>query len=321
MNDYYLKNCILCPRKCEVNRYITHGFCGCPAYIRAARAGMHYYEEPFLSGTAGSGTVFFSGCNLRCVYCQNHTISGDDSFGIEITPARLAEIFLEMQDGGAHNINLVTGTPYIPYIAEAIRSVRSDQSLVIPVIWNSSGYESTESLTMLEGLVDIWLPDFKTMSPALGFRYMNASDYPSVAAEAVKWMAKIAGPAEFAYPDLSGCSVSSAAYSPEDVEESGIMVKGVCVRHLVIPGQIEDSKNVIKFLYESFGDDIWISIMSQYTPMRSDFSCPELNRTLTVSEYEEVVELADTLGVTNCMIQMEGAADESFIPQFDGTGL
>lgn len=320
-----MTNCILCPRMCHVDRNSGAGFCGCLASIRAARAGLHFYEEPFLSGLCGSGAVFFSGCNLRCVYCQNSQISGGDyrsagaAFGMETTTDRLSEIFLELQAQGAHNINLVTGTPYIPFIAEALSNVGADNSLKIPVIWNSGGYERVESLKMLEGLVDIWLPDFKTLSPELGQRYMNAPDYPEAAKKALEWMVNVSGPAKFeAY--ARECR-PEAAYTLEDIEESGIMVHGVCVRHLVIPGQTEDSKRVLEYLHGTFGGDIWVSLMSQYTPMRTDFPQEELNRTVTAEEYEEVVNFAIDLGIENCMIQAEGVANESFIPAFDGTGV
>ena len=379
-----MKKCILCPRECGVDRKLRKGFCGAPEHLRAARAGLHYFEEPFLSGWRGSGTVFFSGCNLRCIYCQNYQISGNDSFGIEITTERLAEIFIEQQLRGAHNINLVTGTPYIPLIAEAIKAAKNGVNprdfegtgkaygkgweeirLTIPVIWNSSGYEKAEMLEPLKGLVDIWLPDFKTLSAALGSRYMNAPDYPEYAKKSLAWMAEQAGEAEFIsareeetaglqslhdgfgrelndrnnaenYAKQGGCDQNNAenhaeqsgydqtnspCYTKEDIEECGLMKRGVCVRHLVIPGQIEDSKNVLKYLYETYGNRIWISLMSQYTPMRTDFSAPELNRKLTAGEYDEVVDYAIGLGIEQCMIQGEDTADESFIPIFDGTGI
>lgn len=320
MNNYY-QNCRLCPRGCSVNRYLNKGFCGCTAQLKAARAGLHYFEEPFISGDYddrkhGSGTVFFSGCNLRCIFCQNHDISGEKFFGIEITADRLAEVFLELQAQGAHNINLVTGTPYIPHIAAALKKVRSDASyLHIPVVWNSSGYESIEALEQLEGLVDIWLPDLKTLSPVLGERYMHAADYPEAAKNALSWMVKHSGHALFADDEKS--DTTDQVY----LSEHTLMKSGVCVRHLVMPGEAEDSKAVLKYLYETFGNSIWISLMSQYTPMRHDFTYPELNRKLTSEEYDEVVDYALELGIEQCMIQDGDVADESFIPVFDGTGI
>ena len=314
MTSDYFANCTLCPRKCGIDRHIRRGFCGAGAALKAARAGLHYYEEPFISGDRGSAAIFFSGCNLRCIYCQNHEISGNDAFGIEITPERLSEIFIEQQAGGAHNINLVTGTPYIPLIAKALGEVKESQ-LKIPVIWNGSGYEDVEALKMLEGLVDIWLPDFKTLSPELGVRYMNAADYPANAVKALDWMVNAAKEAEFAPKE------GEAAPEDGDLSECGLMKKGVCVRHLVIPGQINDSKNVLKYLYETYGNKIWISLMSQYTPMRNDFSFPELNRKLSWDEYDEVLDYAIDLGIEQCMIQEDDVADSSFIPAFDGTGI
>lgn len=323
-----MEDCTLCPRKCHADRTRVAGYCGCPDTIKAARAELHFFEEPFISGTRGSGTVFFSGCNLGCVYCQNHSISGRESFGIGITPHRLSQIFLELQAQGALNINLVTGTPYIPQIAEALNA---SELLTVPVLWNSSGYELPEALEELSGLVDIWLPDMKTLSPELGRRYMNAPDYPEAAKEAITWMVKQAGPAKFV-PYESKHSIHlteneseepslSTHYTEEDIEESGIMVSGVCVRHLVIPGQAEDSIKVLEWLAGNFGNDIWISLMSQYTPMRTDFPHAELNRKVTEEEYDRVVDRAISLGLENVMIQMGDCADESFIPAFDGTGI
>lgn len=310
---------------CGTDRTAVPGFCGCTDALRGARAGLHYYEEPFLSGLKGSGTVFFSGCNLMCIYCQNSSISKRDGFGIEISPERLSEIFLELQAQGAHNINLVTGTPYIPYIAQALERVRDDGSLKIPVLWNSSGYETVDSLEMLNGLVDIWLPDLKTLSPELASRYMKAPDYPDAAKEAIAWMVKNAGPARFVPygkdASLPAAGESRSEYTAQDMEECGIMVSGVCVRHLVIPGRAEDSCRVLDWLAASFGSDIWISVMSQYTPMRNDFPYEELNRKVSPEEYDIVTDHAISLGLENVMIQAEEAAQDSFIPEFDGTGI
>lgn len=313
--------CRICPRECGVDRYVHSGYCGCKAAIKAARAGLHYYEEPFLSGVNGSGTVFFSGCSLGCVYCQNGQISRD-LYGIEISEERLSDIFMEQQDvRNAHNINLVTGTHFLPSIAEALKMAR-DQGLHIPVIWNSSGYEKPESLRLLDGLVDIFLPDFKTMDPELGARYMHAPDYPDRAKEALACMAEMAG--ETVFYELPGSLAGSseeAAYTGEEV----LMKQGLVVRHLVIPGHTEDSKQVLAYLYRTYGERIWISLMSQYTPVgrftQNDESFPELCRTLTAAEYDEVVDYAIDLGIENCMIQEEDVANDSFIPAFDGTGI
>ena len=296
MTDYYRK-CTLCPRKCGADRTQTPGICGMTDKITAARAGLHYYEEPYISGEAGSGTVFFSGCSLRCIFCQNREISSG-GFGKEITAERLAEIFLEQQDRGALNINIVTGTHFAPSIAEALRQAK-DNGLKIPVLWNSSGYEEPDTLRMLDGLVDIWLPDFKTLDSDIAKKYFNAPDYPDAAKKALEFMVSCA---------------------PEPVFENDMMVKGVTVRHLVMPGATADSKNVIEYLYKTYGDRIWISIMSQYTPI-GEMPYPELNRKVTRREYDRVVDYAISLGVTQAMIQEGDAVGESFIPAFDGEGI
>jgi len=315
-------NCTLCPRNCGADRTSASGFCGESSTIRAARAGLHLFEEPFISGKSGSGTVFFSGCSTGCIYCQNFQISRD-RLGFEISTNRLAEIFLELQDKKASNINLVTGTHFTPSISEALRTAKQN-GLTIPVLWNSSGYEKPETLHMLEGLVDIFMPDFKTMSAELGARYMNAPDYPYHAREAVDFMVKIAGKAMFTEPGLNKNEI--------------LMRKGVLVRHLIIPGHTRDSMEVIRYLYETYGDTIWISIMNQYTPVGVFSKCqretpagndtgkiretyPELTRSVTNREYDKVVDYALSLGIKNCMIQEGGAVSESFIPSFDGEGL
>ena len=295
-----------------------------PDRVMTARAGLHYYEEPYLSGTNGSGTVFFSGCSLGCIYCQNWQISRDN-YGLETSTDRLAEIFLEQQDDrNAHNINLVTATHFTPSVVTALKKAK-DKGLKIPVIWNSSGYEKPETLRLLDGLVDVFLPDFKTMSAELGARYMNAPDYPKWAKEAVACMFEMTGETKFRKipdknkNDLSG-SAGESVIQPDG--EDVLMIKGVSVRHLVIPGHSQDSKEVVQYLYETYGDSIWMSIMRQYTPMH-DFGreYPELMRTISDREYDKVVDYAIDLGVSNCMIQDNGAESDSFIPVFDGTGV
>lgn len=307
MNHSEYRECRLCPRECGTDRRFHIGFCGCGEKVKAARAGLHFYEEPFLSGTRGSGTVFFSGCSLGCVYCQNGQISREH-FGIEIDEERLADILLEQQDvRKAHNINLVTGTHFTPSIVSALQIARR-HGLVIPVIWNSSGYEKKETLRCLEGLVDIFLPDFKTLDPELGKRYMNAPDYPDRAKEALACMADMAGePVWEEGPD-------------------GLMKRGLVVRHLVIPGHTKDSRQVLRYLFETYGDRIWISVMSQYTPVgrfagERGAEYPELCRRVTRTEYEKVVNYAIELGIENCLIQEGDTADDSFIPAFDGSGI
>ena len=290
MFDEY-RACRICPRSCGVDRYVQKGYCGCNASVRAARAGLHFFEEPFLSGTRGSGTVFFSGCSLGCVYCQNGQISRD-LYGFDISEERLAEIFLQQQDiRHAHNINLVTGTHFIPSIAEALRMAK-DRGLRIPVVWNSSGYERPEYLRYLDGLVDIFLPDLKTLDLDLGARYMHVPDYPERAKEALACMAEMAGAVTFdEFSDMTDPPYNTSGQEPvkendkdwnrnwdqdQESDPSGalfyegehvLMTRGLVVRHLVIPGQIEDSKRVLRYLCETYGDQIWISLMSQYTPV------------------------------------------------------
>ena len=302
------QNCRLCPRNCGADRSKEEGFCKAPDKMLAARAALHYYEEPFLSGRSGSGAIFFSGCSLQCVYCQNKDISHEPFFGIELTIGRLKEIFFELKEKGALNINLVTGTHYTPDIAEAIRLAK-DEGFDLPVIWNSSGYELPETLKQLDGLVDIYLPDLKTLDPKLASGYMRAPDYPDIAKCAIEEMFRQTGPAAL---DVSPKACGES--------EDGLMKKGVCVRHLMTPGNLEDTKAVIDHLYDHYGDQIWISIMSQYTPM-AEYPQEELNRKVCEEEYEEAVDYAITKGVTNAMIQDGEAADESFVPAFDGEGI
>lgn len=294
------KNCRLCPRECGADRNKAAGACRVTGQIKAARAALHYWEEPCISGENGSGAVFFSGCSLGCVYCQNREIARGEA-GKVISPQRLVDIFLELQDKGANNINLVTGAHYLPYIIESVGRAR-ERGLNIPIVYNSSGYEKAEALKALHGIVDIFLPDFKYMSSKLALRYSHAEDYPETAKAALAQMVSVAGEPQF--------------------DARGMMTRGVIVRHLVLPGHKEDSKAVIRYLYETYGDRIYISIMNQYTPMpgiERDF--PELGRKITQEEYDEVVDYAIDLGVENGFIQEGETAEESFIPAFDETGL
>ena len=335
MYDLLYQSCTLCPRNCGADRSQKNGFCGCGAAVRAARAGLHFYEEPFLSGNRGSGTVFFSGCSLKCVFCQNISLSRD-AFGYEITTERLAEIFLEQQARGAHNLNLVTGTHFTPSIAEALRQAKKE-GLRIPVIWNSSGYEKKETLALLEGLVDIWMPDFKTLSPETADRYFHAPDYPERAMEALSYMVSVsrtsfedetaASDHDGNAPTASGSdkSTTDAAYdsnkTPNDsISRISLMKSGVVVRHLMMPGHLADTKAVLSFLHETFGSRIWVSLMNQYTPMGT-LPYPELNRKVSRRAYEQAVDFAIDLGMEQCMIQEGGTASESFIPAFDGSGI
>ena len=292
-------SCTLCPRNCRSNRTAGQtGFCGMSDQIQVARASLHMWEEPCISGTNGSGTVFFTGCNLKCVFCQNHTIAVAQK-GKEVSVERLAELFLMLQHKGAHNINLVTPSHYIPGIAQSLAFAKQ-HGLTIPIVYNTSGYDSVESLSLLDGLIDIYLPDFKYVSSTLSARYSHAADYFQVATKSLAEMYRQVG---------------------DPVFDNDLIKRGIIVRHLVLPGCVEDSKSVIRYLYETYGDHIFISIMNQYTPLPHVASYPELNRKVTEAEYEEVVDFAIDLGVEQGFIQEGDTAEESFIPEFDFTGL
>lgn len=300
--------CKLCPRECAVDRRNgERGVCGQTEQLKVARAALHYWEEPCISGKSGSGTVFFSGCALHCVYCQNREIA-NGTVGKEISIGRLAEIFLELAEQGANNINLVTPGHFIPQIITALEQARR-QGMNLPVVYNTGSYENVDILKKLEGIVDIYLPDFKYMSEALGKRYSNAPDYPTVAKAAVAEMFRQTGTLVF-------------GKKGSEAEEEPLIKRGTIVRHLILPGQTQDSKAVLRYLYETYGDGIFISIMNQFTPLSSSLTaCPELNRKLTEAEYDEVVDYAIELGIENGYIQEGETAEESFIPAFDCEGV
>lgn len=291
--------CNLCPRECGARRKEGQtGYCLSDSRIFVARAALHMWEEPCISGEAGSGTVFFSGCNLRCVYCQNYQIAAGKR-GRQVSVNELAEIFLDLQAKGAANINLVTPDHYMDKIAEAILAAK-DGGLFLPVVYNGSGYEKREMIKNLAGIVDIFLTDFKYMDSALAEKYSKAPDYPAVAKEALEEMVRIAGDAVF--------------------DEKGMMQKGVIVRHLLLPGHKKNAKEVIRYLYETWKDRIYISIMNQYTPFikpGTDSDYQELCRKVTKREYESVIDFAIDLGVKNAFIQEGDTARESFVPEFD----
>ncbi len=295
------EKCRLCPRKCGVNRAQGEkGVCGAGDQITAARAALHMWEEPCISGEEGSGTVFFSGCSLGCVYCQNGSISHGGA-GKVIDPGRLSEIFLELQEKGANNINLVTATHFLPSVYEALVRAK-EEGLVIPVLYNSGGYEDPEVLKAMEGLIDIYLPDFKYMDPALALRYSRCADYPEWAKVSLAEMVRQTGTPSF--------------------DERGRMRRGVIVRHLLLPGCGKDSKKIIRYLHETYGDRIYLSLMRQYTPMAGiGEKYPELAREIDEKEYDRVVSFALRLGVENGFIQEGGTARESFIPAFDYEGI
>lgn len=297
-----LSDCTLCPRKCHVDRTAGQtGFCGQSDKIMAARAALHFWEEPCLSGTNGSGAVFFSGCNLHCIYCQNHTIAQGQS-GKEISVERLSEIFLELQDKQAHNINLVTPTHYVPQIIHALQTAK-DNGLTIPVVYNTSGYENVDTLKRLEGLIDIYLPDLKYHDSTLSARYSNAPDYFAKASVAIEEMLRQTGGPVFA-----------------DGEDS-LMLKGVIVRHLLLPGCETDSRYLLQYLHQTYGNDIYVSIMNQYTPMPYVTDIPAFNRRITPEEYDRIVDYAIQIDIENGFIQEGETASESFIPDFDCEGI
>ena len=291
--------CSLCPRMCNIDREVTTGYCGVKNTLRVARAALHFWEEPCISGEEGSGAVFFTGCNLRCVFCQNYQIARAEQ-GKEITVERLSEIFLELQEKKANNINLVTATHYVPQVVEALKMAKS-QGLHIPVVYNCGGYETLETLKLLEGLVDIYLPDFKYVDSERAKRYSHAEDYPEAAKTALAEMVRQQPRAEF--------------------DERGMMKKGVIVRHLMLPGGIKDSKAVVKYLYETYGNQIFVSLMNQYTPLPHVTDYPEINRKLKKFEYDRLVDYAIALGVENGFIQEGETAEESFIPAFTNEGV
>lgn len=300
MKNQLLSDCIICPRECHVNRENGQkGYCRVTSDLFVARAALHFWEEPCISGEKGSGAVFFSGCAMGCVYCQNYNIAHGNS-GKKISIGRLADIFLELQEKEANNINLVTPSHYVPQIIEAIEQSRK-KGLHIPIVYNSSDYEKVETLKLLEGIVDIYLPDLKYMDKVPAMKYSNCKDYFAVAAKAIGEMVKQAGEPVF--------------------DENEMMKKGVIVRHLMLPGYLGDSKNIIKYLYETYGDTIYISIMNQYTPLKHVQSYKEINRKVTEEEYEELVDYAIELGVEHGFIQEGDTSLESFIPEFNGEGV
>ena len=298
MNKY--ENCLLCPRKCGINRSTGQtGVCGVSAEIRVARAALHYWEEPCISGEKGSGAVFFSGCSLHCVFCQNREIS-DGKAGKVISKERLSDIFIELADKGANNINLVTPGQYIPDIVWAVNDARR-RGMELPIVYNTSGYEDADELRQLEGIVDVYLPDFKYMDSALSAKYSRAKDYPSVAKQALSEMVR-------QQPDVV---IDDA---------TGLIQKGVIVRQLLLPGHVNDAKAILKYLHDTYQNSIYISMMSQFTPIAlKDY--PEINRTVTGREYERLIDYAIKIGITNAFIQEGDVAKDSFIPAFDCEGV
>ena len=298
MNKY--ENCLLCPRKCGINRSTGQtGVCGVSAKIRVARAALHYWEEPCISGKKGSGAVFFSGCSLHCVFCQNREIS-DGKAGKVISKERLSDIFLELKAKGANNINLVTPGQYIPDIVWAVRDARR-RGMELPIVYNTSGYEDAKELKLLDGIVDVYLPDFKYMDSTLSAKYSRAKDYPSVAKQALSEMVR---------------------QQPRVVidDATGLIQRGVIVRQLLLPGHVNDAKAILKYLHDTYQNSIYISMMSQFTPIALK-AYPEINRTVTGREYERLIDYAIKIGITNAFIQEGDVAKDSFIPAFDCEGV
>ncbi|MDO4633252.1 MAG: radical SAM protein [Eubacteriales bacterium] len=293
------KNCTLCPRSCGVNREEgRNGVCRMGAEVRIARAALHMWEEPCISGEEGSGTVFFTGCPLGCVFCQNQQIAhlkNSELPGWTVTEEELASVFLDLQAQKANNINLVTGTHFVPAIAAAIRIAR-EQGLTIPVVYNTSGYEKVETLQLLDGLVDIYLPDFKYMEESTAREYSRAADYPEIAKKAVQEMVRQTGSPEF--------------------DARGMMKKGVIVRHLLLPGHVKEAASIVEYLYQTYGDQIYLSLMNQYTPMPQMQEHPLLGRKVTRREYMRLMDVVFDLDIEQAFVQEGGTAKESFIPEF-----
>lgn len=344
-----MAKCNLCPRNCGAERVNgENGYCGVGNTLKVARAALHFWEEPCISGESGSGTVFFSGCSLRCAYCQNHQIASGE-VGKEISVERLVEIFFELQEQGANNINLVTPGHYVPQIAEAIERAKGrgsgsgGRTLDIPFVYNTGSYEKVESLRRLDGLIDIYLPDFKYADAEIAKRYSNAPDYFEVATAAIDEMVR----------QVRAKHGTAFGFKPEGAldeksaqeDEFGLMTHGVIVRHLLLPGYLENSMKAVEYIYKRYGDDVFISIMNQYTPCEelvagkdagTSVSSDEgakfgtsvkvdldesLRRRVTAEEYDKLVDFAIDLGVENGFTQEEGTAEESFIPPFDMSGV
>ena len=302
MNDV---SCKLCPRACGALRAEgERGACGETSTIRLARAAMHFWEEPCISGTRGSGAVFFTGCQLRCVYCQNQPIAHGD-VGKAVSIQRLVDIFFELEEKGANNINLVTPDHFIPQIAEAIGTAKT-KGFSLPFVYNTSSFVTVEALRQLDGLIDIYLPDLKYLDEAHAGEYSLAPDYPKVAKAALHEMYR---------------QVGKVRFMQVQNEEEPMLAGGMVVRHLLLPGALDDAKRIVAYLYDTYGDDIYISLMSQYTPGPAVADHPLLRRRVRRKDYDALVDEAIRIGVENAFIQEGSAADESFIPAFDYEGV
>ena len=294
-----LKSCNLCGRNCNINRYNQRGICGANHKLKVARCALHYYEEPCISGKNGSGAIFFSNCNLKCIFCQNKKIS-TNGYGLEISIKRFSEICLELQSIGAHNINLVTPTMYVPHIIKGIKKAKKN-GLIIPIIYNTSSYENIETIKLLKNTVDVYLPDLKYYNDNYALKYSHINNYFTTATNAIDEMYKQVGKVK--------------------IDNNDIIIKGVIVRILLLPGLKEDAKKLISYLYEKYKDNIFISIMNQYTPLYNFKTFTNLNNKVTDEEYDEVVNYACDLGVKNGYIQEGDTQSVEFIPNFDKTGI
>lgn len=291
-----MAKCKLCPRNCDIDRSTEKGFCRVSDKPTLGRAELHFWEEPCISGYGGSGAIFFSGCNMGCIFCQNMPLSRG-KVGKEISTHSLQSIFYDLIDKGADNINLVTPTHFVPVIADAL----SKEKLPVPVIYNTSSYENTETLKLLDGLIDIYLPDLKYMKSGIARAFSNAPDYPERAVSAIKEMYRQTGDCVF--------------------DDEGMLQKGVIIRHLVLPGYLENTYDVIDAVCEHFSEGILFSLMSQYTPPERKLKYPSLNRRLTEEEYEKAVDYMYLCGIENGFLQELSSAKEEYTPAFDLTGV
>jgi putative pyruvate formate lyase activating enzyme len=295
-----LKSCRLCPRNCGVNRLQGElGYCLAGRDVRIAKVCLHEWEEPCISGSRGSGTVFFSNCNLRCVFCQNHRIS-EESFGKDVSIERLSEIFLEQQARGAHNVNLVTPTHYVPQIIEAVKLAKA-KGLKLPILYNTNSYENVETIRSLEGIVDVYLADLKYFSDSYAIKYSGAKDYFLHASKAIAEMFRQVGEPAF--------------------DSEGLLQRGLIIRHLMLPGLLFDTKKALDHIMETYGDSVYVSIMNQYTPMHRAAQYPEINKRLNKRHYESIIQYCLDSGVHNAFIQDTGTATEDYVPDFNLSGV
>ena len=315
------QNCVLCPRECKSKRLEGQtGVCKVTDQLKVARAALHYWEEPCISGSAGSGAVFFSGCSMHCVFCQNVEIA-QGNVGKVIDGNRLAEIFLELQEKGANNINLVTPGQYVPHIVYAIEKARN-QGLFLPIIYNTSGYEKVDTIKRLEGIVDVYLPDFKYFDSSIAQKYSNAADYPTIAKAAIEEMVR-QKPHAYFYPENKrrGWKDYVRDGIEPEVKEGYLIGSGVIVRQLLLPGCFEDAKKIVRYLYDTYEHQVYVSLMSQFTPLPHLVEFPELNRKVTENEYDAYVDYAIEIGIENGFIEEGDVAEESFIPDFNCEGV